>query len=165
MYPEIVRIPLIVHLPPAMQANVDFDPKAVSFLTDITPSLYYLLGHRPLRRDPIFGRPLFVAKQDHETPRTPARDDEVMASSYGPVYAVLSDGGRSLWVSDGVNYQDMLFDLAPDGTSSQRSVTAAAKREREQQIRDQVGEINHFYRFGESDNGGDPARKEASPPS
>jgi hypothetical protein len=152
MYPEIVRIPLIVHLPPAMQAKLDYDPKAVSFLTDITPSLYYLLGHRPLRQDPIFGRPLFVAKEDHVTPRTPARDDEVMASSYGPVYAVLSDGGRSLWVSDGVNYKDMQFDLSPDGTSAQRSVTAAAKRASEQQIRDQVGEVNRFYRFGGADD-------------
>ena len=39
------------------------------------------------------------------TPRTPARDEQVLASSYGPVYAVLSDEGRSLWVSDGVNYK------------------------------------------------------------
>jgi len=150
MYPEIVRIPLIVHLPPAMRAQLDWDPKAVSFLTDITPSLYYLLGHRPLRRDPVFGRPLFVAKDDRETPRTPARDEEVLTSSYGPVYAVLSDGGRSLWISDGVNYNDMQFDLAPDGTATQRSVSPATKREREQQIRDQVGELNRFYRFGEA---------------
>ena len=161
MYPEIVRIPLIVHLPPALQAKLDYDPKAVSFLTDITPSLYYLLGHRPLRQDPIFGRPLFVARDDHVTPRTPARDEQVMASSYGPVYAVLSDAGRSLWVSDGVNYKDMQFDLAPDGTSTQRSVTAAAKRESEQQIRDQVGEVNRFYRFG---GGDDVAAKPAAPP-
>ncbi|MBM4244161.1 MAG: hypothetical protein FJ148_10145 [Deltaproteobacteria bacterium] len=150
MYPEIVRIPLIVHLPPAMRAQLDWDPEAVSFLTDITPSLYYLLGHRPLRRDPVFGRPLFVAKDDRETPRTPARDEEVLVSSYGPVYAVLSDGGRSLWISDGVNYKDMQLDLAPDGTATQRSVSAATKREREQQIRDQVGELNRFYRFGEA---------------
>ena len=163
MYPEIVRIPLIVHLPPAMRAKLDWDPKAVSFLTDITPSLYYLLGHRPVRRDPVLGRPLFVAKDDHETPRAPARDEEVLTSSYGPVYAVLSDGGRSLWISDGVNYKDMQFDLAPDGTATQRPVTAAAKREREQQIRDQVGEVNRFYRFGGGNDGGDAAKAGAPP--
>lgn len=57
----------------------------------------------------------------------------------------------------------MQFDLAPDGTSSQRSVTAAEKREREQQIRDQVGEVNRFYRFGDGSDGGDAARAEAPP--
>jgi hypothetical protein len=145
MYPEIVRIPLIVHLPPAMRKDLVYDAGQVAFLTDITPSLYYLLGHRPLRQEPTFGRPLFTEKGDE---RPPARDDWVLASSYGPVYAILSDKGRSLYVSDGVNYKDYLFDVPANGEAVSRPVTAAVKREREDQIREQVGEINRFYRFG-----------------
>jgi len=153
MYPEIVRIPLIVHLPPAMRADLAWDADAVSFLTDITPSLYYLLGHRPVRTDPILGRPLFVAKDDQTTLRAPARDDHLLASSYGAVYAILSDRGRSLYVADGVNYKDYLFALDPGGAATPRTVTAQVKREHEQQIRTQIGEINRFYRFGDAATG------------
>src|SRR5581483_885247 len=144
MFPEIVRIPLIVHLPPAMRANLVHDRGEVAFLTDITPTLYYLLGHRPVRTEAIFGRPLFTEKGDAPSER--GRDETLLASSYGPVYAILSDNGRSLYVADGVNYKDYVFAL--DGNSADaRPVTSEVKRERERQIREQIGEINRFYRF------------------
>jgi arylsulfatase A-like enzyme len=152
MYPEIVRIPLIVHLPPAMRAGLTWDTRAVAFLTDITPSLYYLLGHRPVRTDPILGRPLFVEKGDASVAREPARDEYLLASSYGPVYAILSDRGRSLYIADGVNYRDHLYALEPGKEAEARTVTTRIKAEREQQIREQIGEVNRFYRFGDAAN-------------
>jgi len=149
MYPEIVRIPLIVHLPPAMRAGLTWDTGEVAFLTDITPSLYYLLGQRPVRTDPILGRPLFVEKDDESVAREPARDEYLLASSYGPVYAILADRGRSLYIADGVNYRDHLYALEAGKKAEARPVTARIKAEREQQIREQIGEVNRFYRFGD----------------
>ncbi len=36
------------------------DPEQAAFNVDMTPTLYYLLGHSPVVNDPLFGRPLFT---------------------------------------------------------------------------------------------------------
>ena len=43
-FPEVLRIPLIIHLPPPLRARMSADLARVSFSTDITPTLYALLG-------------------------------------------------------------------------------------------------------------------------
>ena len=58
IFPEVLRIPLIVHLPSTLQAQARGNPKAISFLTDITPTLYSLLGQQPLVSNELFGQPL-----------------------------------------------------------------------------------------------------------
>ena len=42
--PEVTRVPLIVHLPEWIQKQVVADTNSVAFTTDVTPSLYYMLG-------------------------------------------------------------------------------------------------------------------------
>ena len=59
LYPEVMRVPLIIHLPSSLRQQVSADPDAVAFSTDITPTLYALLGHEPMDLGPLFGRPLF----------------------------------------------------------------------------------------------------------
>ena len=56
--PENIRVPLIIHLPAEMRKGLIWNTKNVAFTTDITPTIYYLLGHRPIERNPIFGKPL-----------------------------------------------------------------------------------------------------------
>src|SRR5262249_16299070 len=56
LFPEILRIPLIIHLPQRLQRATTCAPNDVALSTDITPSLYYLLGHRPIAVNPLFGR-------------------------------------------------------------------------------------------------------------
>ena len=110
IFPEIVRIPLVVHLPRAVREQTTCDTDAVASLVDITPTLYYLLGHRPVVSGTIFGRPLCT-----ETPleRTATRRDSyLVVSSYGPVYGILRGNGRWLYIADGVNYTDYYYDLA-----------------------------------------------------
>ena len=46
IFPEILQVPLIVHLPSAW-AGLRADPSAPAFTTDLTPTLYALLGHEP----------------------------------------------------------------------------------------------------------------------
>ncbi len=58
IFPEILQVPLIVHLPSAW-AGVRADTSAPAFTTDLTPTLYALLGHQPRPPAAFFGRPLF----------------------------------------------------------------------------------------------------------
>lgn len=109
IYPEVVRIPLIMHLPPAMRESLYFDPRKLAYLNDISPTLYYLLGHRPILSQEFFGRPLLTEKPEHQGQYM--RDYNLMASSYGPVYGILAKDLRTYYVADAVNYRDYLFDL------------------------------------------------------
>jgi len=147
LFPEIVRIPLLVHLPDNLKAKVTSDPEEAAFSTDVTPSLYYLLGHRPVQKNELFGRPLFT-----ETPAERQRDSQasyLLASSYGAVYGILSGRGRQLYVADGVNYQNYLFSLS-GVTAEAEPFSAAFQREQDEQIRRGILAINRFYHFGES---------------
>jgi arylsulfatase A-like enzyme len=143
MYPEIIKIPLIVHLPPRLRQRSDVDSKAIAFSTDITPSLYYLLGHKPIARNGLFGRPLFTVTENERSEY--ARDSYVIASSYGAVYGVLSGNGRWLFLADGVRDTDYFYDLGDEGRGSPENFTAAKRAEQKQIIREYIGSLNLFY--------------------
>ena len=152
LFPEIVRIPLIVHLPERLRTKVSADPEALAFSIDITPSLYYLLGHRPIEKNDLFGSPLFT-----ETPAERQRDPEaayLLASSYGAVYGILSDRGRRLYIADGVNYRTYQFDLNRDGSAA-LSPGASFEQDQNERIRRQILAIDSFYKFTD-ENGGQP---------
>lgn len=150
LFPEIVRIPLLIRLPEYLRTKVASDPGGLAFSTDITPSLYYLLGHRPIQQNRLFGSPLLT-----ETPGERQRDPQaayLLASSYGAVYGLLSGSGRRLYIADGVNYQNYRFDL--NGLSAEsRPVNAQFQREQEERIRSEILSINRFYRYGETEGG------------
>lgn len=143
LFPEIVRIPLIVHLPAWWRDNVKDDPQAIAFLTDLTPSLYYLLGQRLVVNNPLLGRPLFTATLEEQKPYL--RNSYLLVSSYGPVYGLLSHGGRLLYIADGVNYQDYAYELDPDGSSREAPLTESQRADAQSQIREQVNAITRFY--------------------
>lgn len=142
--PEVVRVPLIIHLPGSMQ-SLSIDQATPAFLTDITPSLYYLLGHKPVEQNEIFGRPLFTITPD-EMQRDP-RSSYVVASSYGPVYGLLENDGHSLYVADAVEYTDHLYQWQDDGAPGSGVLTPEIRTNRQQKIRDAVNAINRFYGF------------------
>lgn len=145
IFPEVIRIPLLIHLPPQMRKNFVWNTKLISFSTDITPSLYYLLGHQPTARSELLGRPLFTATEPEQ--RGAIQDNYLIASSYGAVYGLLRNNGRYLYISDGVNYTDYFYDLINDSRGARNLVTPALKIENEQLIRERVRAINEFYRF------------------
>lgn len=143
--PEIVRVPLIVHLPEWARKHTAFDNNDVAFTTDITPSLYYLLGQKPLVRNGIYGRALFALAG--ERPVGELHESYLLASSYAPVYGLLMSHGHLLYVADAVNYADSAYEIGSDGSNSQIAVTPELRKRGQEGIRDQVNEVAHFYRL------------------
>jgi arylsulfatase A-like enzyme len=148
IYPEILRVPLIIHLPTALRQKLSAAPSAIAFSTDITPSLYYMLGHRPTVNNEMFGHPLFTERTEEQAQYR--RDTYLVASSYGAAYGILSGDGKSLFVSDAVSYKDYWFDLTTDDSGGS-SVNNSTKAKYQEKIRKGILAINHFYKYAGGD--------------
>jgi arylsulfatase A-like enzyme len=119
--PEVVRIPLIIHRPERMR-GLAVDTSAIAFSTDIAPSIYRLLGYTPATLGAWFGRSLYGS-------RAPDREWHMLVSSYGPVYGILEDEARHLYVADAVNFNDAYYDVAA-GTAAPRDPVSEEVRNR-----------------------------------
>jgi Sulfatase len=150
LVPEVMRIPLIIHLPPRLREKVAWDPQQISFTLDLTPSLYYLLGHRPTVDQELFGRPLFTQTLAEQTPYL--RSQYLIASSYAPVYGLLAKGGKSLFIVDAVNRRNYFFDLADDPKGLHNHVTPRIRDDNEGEIRRQIGLIQGLYHYTPPEN-------------
>ena len=91
MFPPILRVPLIMHVPADVRAQ-SADPGAISFLTDVSPTLYALLGYRPKPSNPLMGEPLLGP--DAVDPMARRRGVYVLSASYSAVYAAVRRNGR-----------------------------------------------------------------------
>jgi hypothetical protein len=145
LFPEIIRIPLIIHLPPQMREQFVYDADAIAFASDITPSLYYLLGHRPIVSNELFGRPLFTETLLEQ--QAYMRSQYMLVSSYAPVYAILGGHGESLFIADAVNSRSYYYYLNDDPLGSRNDVTIRLENENEPLIRDGVERIDNFYNW------------------
>jgi arylsulfatase A-like enzyme len=145
--PEVMRVPLIIHLPSDLRARVAADTKAVAFATDITPTLYALLGHDPSDLGPLFGRPLFGPIDG--PPPAPRPEPFLLGSSYGAVYGILRDNGRLLYTSDAEDARDFAFDLHGSGPGVPLALTADMTAENRRLIAGQLAglaALNHLKR-------------------
>lgn len=145
IYPEIMRVPLIVHLPKTMQNRFVHDDERVSALIDITPSLYYLLGHRPVISNRLFGHPLLMETQE-ELHRY-HRDDLFMASDVRAAYGVLADNGRYFYATYDSPAQSYLYDLVQDPNGEHNILTDALKKHYDEQVIEHLHEIAGFYGY------------------
>lgn len=145
IYPEVMRVPLIVHLPKTMQNKVISDDQRVSALIDITPSLYYLLGHRPIVANPLFGHPLFA--ETREELESNQRTDLFMASDARAAYGILADNGRYFYATYDSPAQSYLFDLATDPNGERSVLTNTEKQQYDKRIVDYLHEIANFYEY------------------
>jgi phosphoglycerol transferase MdoB-like AlkP superfamily enzyme len=144
IYPEIMRVPLIVHLPSSMRGKVAYDTERISTLTDITPSLYYLLGHRPIKQDPMLGQPLFAeTKEELEGYQ---RNELFLASDEVAVYGIL-DNGRYMYATYASPARSFLFDLAKDPNAEHNILTDELKRHYDQRVIDNLKMIGDFYGY------------------
>lgn len=143
LYPEIIKTPLIIHLPPKLRERMVYDSKTVAFSTDITPSLYYLLGHRPIVKNSLFGKPLFTLTEQERNEY--ARDSYVLTSSYGAVYGVLSENGRWLYLADAVRDKDYSYDLKGDNGAGPSHFTSAIRTHQQEIIRQYIVSLNQYY--------------------
>jgi arylsulfatase A-like enzyme len=143
LFPQVVRVPLIMHLPAvlARRAAVDVDTLALS--TDITPTIYSALGYAPVASNPLMGRSLVA--MDARAIEARRRETVVIASSYGPVYAVLQDNGQRLYIADALNSQDLVYERAGNGPWAAVEVTAAERTIDQFLIRQHIDEVSRVF--------------------
>jgi arylsulfatase A-like enzyme len=145
IYPEIMRVPLIVHLPKSMQGKFVHDDERVSALIDITPTLYYVLGHRPILSNPLFGHPLLM--ESAEELHRYHRDDLFLASDVRAAYGVLADNGRYFYATYDSPAQSYLYDLGQDPHGEHNVLTDALKKHYDEQVIEHLHTIADFYGY------------------
>jgi len=144
LYPEVMRVPLIVHLPSWLKARVKADVDAVAFSTDITPTLYALLGYEPRNLGSLFGRPLFVDPAADLSWRR--RESFLVASSYGAVYGMLRNNGELMYVVDAVDGREYAFDLA-SVPGARLEVTQSMTSENRRMIQEHLTALAALYQY------------------
>lgn len=144
LFPEIVRIPLIIHVPSALRPAVTTDLARVAFTTDIAPTLYALLGHAVRDLGQLFGAPLFVPSNQQLSPRR--RDAFLLTSSYGSTFGLLRRNGRLLYVSDLTEWREYAYDLSGQLVATPMVVDDDLRRVSQRLIRERVAEAERFYR-------------------
>jgi hypothetical protein len=145
IWPEIMRVPLIFHLPSRMREHLVYDDTRISTLTDIAPSLYYLLGHRPIRQNPLYGRPLF-AETKQELDRYQPRD-LLLASDVRAVFGILTADGHYLYTTYDSPAQSYVFDLTADPNAEHSILTAPLKKSYDEEIIGHLHSIGDYYGY------------------
>ena len=141
--PEIMRIPLIIHLPQKMKKQLVWDTEKPVLLEDITPTIYYLAGHHDIKRGEMLGRPLFTSTLSEQTGKSP--DHYFMMSSYMPIFGILTRNEDGLYIVDASLHTTYFYDLRNDPTASENKITTALKRKFESQVRQDLAKIDTFY--------------------
>lgn len=144
--PEILRIPLIIHLPAGTQKHYFYDPQEIAFATDITPTIYYLLGHRPIQQNKFFGKPLFTETREEQTRYL--QSAYLVESSYGPMYGILTRQPLQVYIDDAKDYRHRFFDLSTDPTATHNLVNHEIQLRYQQQIQKEIEGVMAFYGFG-----------------
>jgi len=144
LFPEDIRIPLIVSLPKAQRLTVTTDLARVSFLTDLAPTLLSLLGQPVPDLGPLFGSPLFVPVDREPVPRR--RDSFLVRSSYGSTYGLLRRNGRSLYISDLLNWREYAYDLRREPLGERQAVSQPMRRLSQAGITSHVARVDDLYR-------------------
>jgi arylsulfatase A-like enzyme len=150
LHPEIVRVPLIVHVPPDLRSAWRWDEHRAAYTTDITPTLYRLLGHEVAAPASFFGTALAVP------PGTPPASGgpRMVAASYGAVYGALLEDASRYYVFDAIAMRELAFELGPGLEQRQVPVTMELQARGRQTIRDTVEAIGRFYRFSTAPDSG-----------
>lgn len=144
LFPEILRTPLLMHVPTAWRRDLVANVEHVSFSTDLAPTLYALLGYQPRAPNAFYGTPLFVPAGSPAL--TTGRDRVLVASSYGPTYGLVDHDGRQLYITDGLNDRDYAYELSPLG-QTRVGVTPERRAESRAFIRARVEELSAMYHF------------------
>jgi hypothetical protein len=145
IWPEIMHVPLLIHLPATMREHLVYDDTRLATLTDIAPTLYYLLGHRPIVQNPVYGRPLFAETREE---LGKYRDkDLLLASDVRAVYGILTADGRYLYTTYDSPAQSYLFDLASDPNAERSILTPALKQRYDEEIIEHLQMVGDFYGY------------------
>jgi arylsulfatase A-like enzyme len=128
-----------------MRQNLHYDVDRLAALTDITPTLYYLLGHRPIKSGPIYGQPL-VADSRSELDQY-QRHRLFLASDVRAAFGELDSDGGSMYVTYDSPPASYYFDLRNDPAGLHNAVTDQIKRGYDAQIVSDLRSIADFYGY------------------
>jgi hypothetical protein len=145
IYPEVMRVPLIIHLPKSMQGKFVDSREQISTLTDIAPSLYYLLGHKQVRANPMYGHPLFADTRKELASHH--RTEVFFASDEVAVYGLLDENGHYLYTTYDSPARSFLFDLSRDPNAEHSILNAEEKKKYDERIIDYLKMIADFYGY------------------
>jgi hypothetical protein len=136
--PETLRIPLIVHVPDRMRPHDGFDADRVAWLTDVTPTLYSLLGNPPRPVDDLTGRPLFEPM--------PYRSSNLrlVQSSYSRIFGLMDPDAHWMYTADANRLTEEFFDLTSTPPSQSR-IGEADRMQYHRWLLDALGRLNAFY--------------------
>ena len=141
--PEAIRIPLIIHLPEKLKASLTWNANRPAFLQDLTPTLYYLLGHKPARPNDLYGRPLFTHSAKEQG--GPRPDHYLLMSSYLPVFGILSGDESSLYIVDAAAESNYFYDLRKDPQATTNRITSSLRKKYAEQLEEDLKKIDRFY--------------------
>jgi arylsulfatase A-like enzyme len=150
LFPQTVRVPLIMHLPSRIARHAEIDADAVSLTTDIAPTIYSALGYLAAPSNDLMGRSLIWHGDTWSDNRR--RDSYVIAASYGAVYAVASHNGRRLYVADAVRGGDQAFEQDHSGKWASVKVTPGLRAVNQFAIRRYIDELSRLYELPEIRN-------------
>ena len=145
LFPEVARVPLIVHLPPSLRDAITTDVAQVAFTSDIMPTLYALRGHPVDNANPLIGSTLFVPKGATMPDRR--RSSFLVTSSYGAAFGLLRRNGHQFYVTDLVERREFAYELSERPAPAVTQVGPEVRRTNEREIRAQVAASAAFYRF------------------
>ena len=143
LFPEDIRIPLIMSIPQRLRSTLTTDLGRVAFSADLVPTLYRLLGSEVRELGDQFGAPL-VTGVDAELPSR-RRQSYLLMSSYGASYGMLRRNGRFLHISDLINYREYAFELFKEPVGTRTRVTDDLRRVNQALVRRQIAEIEALY--------------------
>lgn len=141
LFPEVVAVPLIVHLPKRMAPTLRANPASLALTTDITPTIYAVLGYHP-KQLPLSGQPLVAVGGP---PPARRRDVHVISASYGAVYAVLSRQGRRLYIANAVKGEDHMYERLTTAGWVERPVRPDERAVEQYAIRQHVDETAKIF--------------------
>lgn len=145
IFPEVVRIPLVIHVPTALRSRMTTDLARVAFASDIAPTLYRLLGLGVRDNGPLFGAPLLVPAGEALVDRR--RASFLLTSSYGAAYGLLRRNGRLLYITDLVEWREFAYVLPPGAVRARAwPITPDLRRLNQALTRERVSELGSFYR-------------------
>jgi hypothetical protein len=144
LFPEVLRIPLIVHVPASVRSTVTTDLARVTFLSDLQPTLAALLGRPTKDLGPLFGSPLFVSPANE--PQSRRRTDFLVMSSYGPTFGVLRRNARFLYVSDLRNFREYAYTLFEEPNGRSAPPDSSNRSVHQRLIRQHLDHLDALYR-------------------
>jgi hypothetical protein len=122
-----------------------YDDTRPSTLTDIAPTLFYLLGHRPIVHNPLYGRPLLAETRPELESYKPR--DLLLASDVRAVYGILTADQRYLYTTYDSPAQSYLFDLTTDRNAEHNILTPALKQRYDEEIIEHLQSIGNYYGY------------------